>query len=87
MIDVTFLLLIYFMVTMVMTPDEDHLSPTLQTQTAVRNIERAAGGHIGPKAFLVEAAHLDQQHIVDPRKVAMRSPMLNHICHLHSPPN
>ena len=32
MIDVTFLLLIYFMVTMVLTAQEDHLSPTLQTQ-------------------------------------------------------
>lgn len=32
MIDVTFLLLIYFMVTMVITPPEDRLSPTLQTQ-------------------------------------------------------
>ena len=33
MIDVTFLLLIYFMVTMVLSDQEDHLSPTLQTET------------------------------------------------------
>ncbi|NNF45111.1 MAG: biopolymer transporter ExbD [Phycisphaerales bacterium] len=33
MIDVTFLLLIYFMVTMVMAEQEDRLSPTLQTQS------------------------------------------------------
>jgi biopolymer transport protein ExbD len=32
MIDVTFLLLAYFMLTMVITAREDHLSPTLQTQ-------------------------------------------------------
>jgi biopolymer transport protein ExbD len=32
MIDVTFLLLTYFMVTMVLAAQEDHLSPTLQTQ-------------------------------------------------------
>jgi biopolymer transport protein ExbD len=32
MIDVTFLLLIYFMVAMVLAENEDHLSPTLQTQ-------------------------------------------------------
>ena len=32
MIDVTFLLLIYFMVTTVLVDKEDHLSPTLQTQ-------------------------------------------------------
>jgi biopolymer transport protein ExbD len=32
MIDVTFLLLIYFMVTTVLTDPEDRLSPTLQTQ-------------------------------------------------------
>lgn len=32
MIDVTFLLLAYFMLTMVVTAREDHLSPTLQTQ-------------------------------------------------------
>lgn len=32
MIDVTFLLLIYFMVTMVLTITEDRLSPTLQTE-------------------------------------------------------
>jgi biopolymer transport protein ExbD len=32
MIDVTFLLLAYFMITMVITAREDHLSPTLQTQ-------------------------------------------------------
>lgn len=32
MIDVTFLLLAYFMMTMVFTAREDHLSPTLQTQ-------------------------------------------------------
>ncbi len=32
MIDVTFLLLIYFMVSVVMTAREDHLSPTLQTE-------------------------------------------------------
>jgi biopolymer transport protein ExbD len=32
MIDVTFLLLAYFMLTMVLTAREDHLSPTLQTQ-------------------------------------------------------
>jgi biopolymer transport protein ExbD len=32
MIDVTFLLLIYFMVTTVLAAREDHLSPTLQTQ-------------------------------------------------------
>jgi len=33
MIDVTFLLLIYFMITMVISAQEDHLSPTLQTQS------------------------------------------------------
>ena len=33
MIDVTFLLLIYFMVTMVLRDQEDHLSPTLQTES------------------------------------------------------
>ena len=33
MIDVTFLLLIYFMVTMVIVAREDHLSPTLQTES------------------------------------------------------
>ena len=32
MIDVTFLLLIYFMVTTVLRADEDQLTPTLQTQ-------------------------------------------------------
>ncbi len=32
MIDVTFLLLIYFMVATVLRDQEDHLSPTLQTQ-------------------------------------------------------
>jgi biopolymer transport protein ExbD len=32
MIDVTFLLLIYFMVTMILTPTEDRRSPTLQTR-------------------------------------------------------
>ena len=32
MIDVTFLLLSYFMLTMVLVAQEDHLSPTLQTQ-------------------------------------------------------
>ena len=32
MIDVTFLLLIYFMVTVVIAPPEDRLTPTLQTQ-------------------------------------------------------
>ena len=32
MIDVTFLLLIYFMVTMVLTTTEDRLTPTLQTE-------------------------------------------------------
>lgn len=32
MIDVTFLLLIYFMVTTVLTKQEDRLSPTLQTE-------------------------------------------------------
>lgn len=32
MIDVTFLLLIYFMVAMVLALNEDHLSPTLQTR-------------------------------------------------------
>jgi biopolymer transport protein ExbD len=32
MIDVTFLLLTYFMVTMVLAAQEDHLSPTLQTE-------------------------------------------------------
>ena len=38
MIDVTFLLLIYLMVTMVLRDREDHLSPTLQTES-----EAAAG--------------------------------------------
>jgi len=33
MIDVTFLLLIYFLVTMVLVPDEDRLDPLLQTKT------------------------------------------------------
>jgi len=33
MIDVTFLLLAYFMMTMVIEAREDHLSPTLQAQT------------------------------------------------------
>lgn len=33
MIDVTFLLLVYFMVTTVMAKQEDRLSPTLQTET------------------------------------------------------
>jgi len=33
MIDVTFLLLIYFLVTMVLAPDEDRLDPLLQTAT------------------------------------------------------
>jgi len=33
MIDVTFLLLIYFMITTVLREQEDHLSPTLQTQS------------------------------------------------------
>ena len=33
MIDVTFLLLIYFMVTMVLSTTEDRLSPTLQTKS------------------------------------------------------
>lgn len=32
MIDVTFLLLIYFMVTMILQDREDHLSPTLKTE-------------------------------------------------------
>ncbi len=35
MIDVTFLLLIYFMVTTVLAKPEDRLSPTLQTQQPV----------------------------------------------------
>jgi biopolymer transport protein ExbD len=39
MIDVTFLLLIYFMVTMVLTAQEDHLSPTLQTQRDAASAE------------------------------------------------
>ena len=33
MIDVTFLLLIYFLVTMVLAPQEDRLDPLLQTQS------------------------------------------------------
>ena len=33
MIDVTFLLLIYFIATMVIVEQEDHLDPTLQTET------------------------------------------------------
>ncbi len=36
MIDVTFLLLIYFMVTRIIAPPEDKLSPTLQTQREQR---------------------------------------------------
>ena len=36
MIDVTFLLLAYFMVAMVLEQNEDHLSPTLQTQATRR---------------------------------------------------
>ena len=49
MIDVTFLLLIYFMVTMVLRDQEDHLSPTLQTES------EAAVGEASDIRFLVTA--------------------------------
>jgi len=41
MIDVTFLLLLYFMVTTVLDPQEDRLNPTLQTRSESEAGERA----------------------------------------------
>lgn len=54
MIDVTFLLLIYFMVTMVLTTTEDRLSPTLQTQQ-----ENASGAASDFQPQVVEVRLLD----------------------------
>lgn len=54
MIDVTFLLLIYFMVTTVIAQPEDRLSPTLQTQD-----DAAAGTMQDFQPQIVEALVLD----------------------------
>jgi len=54
MIDVTFLLLIYFMVTMVMTPPEDRLSPALQT-----NREAQAGPNSDFQPQIVDVRVVD----------------------------
>ena len=54
MIDVTFLLLIYFMVTTVFLDKEDHLSPTLQTQR-----DAAAGEASDFQPQIVEVLMLD----------------------------
>ncbi|MCZ6834687.1 MAG: biopolymer transporter ExbD [Planctomycetota bacterium] len=66
MIDVTFLLLIYFLVTTVLAKQEDRLSPTLQTESEsasgelsdfqpqivkVMNIDGAPGYQLGPNVF------------------------------------
>jgi biopolymer transport protein ExbD len=54
MIDVTFLMLIYFMVTMVLERQEDHLSPTLQTEH-----ESAAGAASDFEPQQIEVLVLD----------------------------
>jgi biopolymer transport protein ExbD len=54
MIDVTFLLLAYFMLTMVITAREDHLSPTLQTQR-----ESASGEASDFQPQIIEVLVLD----------------------------
>ena len=54
MIDVTFLLLAYFMLTMVITAREDHLSPTLQTQR-----ESASGEASDFQPQIIEVLILD----------------------------
>jgi len=54
MIDVTFLLLIYFLVAMVLVANEDHLSPTLQTQR-----EAGAGVESDFQPQIVEVMRLD----------------------------
>ena len=54
MIDVTFLLLIYFMVAMVLRNQEDHLSPTLQTES-----EAAAGEASDFQPQIIEVMMLD----------------------------
>lgn len=66
MIDVTFLLLIYFMVTTVLAKQEDRLSPTLQTESEsasgemsdfqpqivkVMVVDGAPGYQLGPNVF------------------------------------
>ena len=66
MIDVTFLLLIYFMVTTVLAKQEDRLSPTLQTESEsasgeqsdfqpqiimVMNIDGTPGYQLGPSVY------------------------------------
>ncbi len=56
MIDVTFLLLIYFMVTTVLAKPEDRLSPTLQTQQQA-TVDQA--GDFQPQ--IVEVVLLDGQ--------------------------
>ena len=52
MIDVTFLLLIYFMVTVVIAPPEDRLTPTLQTQR-----KQSAGANIDFQPQIVEVVN------------------------------
>ncbi len=54
MIDVVFLLLIYFMVTMVMSPPEDRLTPTLQTQSP-----ESTGANADFERQIVEVRRLD----------------------------
>lgn len=54
MIDVTFLLLIYFMVSMVFDPNEDNLNPTLQTQR-----ESASGAATDFEPQVIEVLALD----------------------------
>jgi biopolymer transport protein ExbD len=54
MIDVTFLLLIYFMVSMVFEPNEDNLNPTLQTER-----EAASGAATDFEPQIIEVLPLD----------------------------
>ena len=54
MIDVTFLLLLYFMVTTVLAKPEDRLSPTLQTQ---RDSAVSSASDFQPQ--IVEVMHID----------------------------
>jgi biopolymer transport protein ExbD len=74
MIDVTFLLLIYFMVTTVLAKQEDRLSPTLQTENEsvsgeqtdfqpqiilVMNIDGTPGYQLGPSIFREKTALIE----------------------------
>ncbi len=55
MIDVTFLLLVYFIVTMVLLPPEDRLSPMLQTQA------EAAGPTSDLQPQVIEVRRIDER--------------------------